>query len=100
MSGMSNPAFWSAVAPSFRRILRTVRNTIVRRATERALSALDARALNDRALNDLAMSRGDILYLSRLAARALEEDAGDQPDCGMPQGDVFGLPCSCFAAAA
>ncbi len=80
MSGTSHPASWSAVAPFLRRSAQAVRNHIVRRAVDKALMALD-----DRVLEDLAISRGEIRYLSCLAARALaQSDCAGEPrldDC-------------------
>lgn len=71
MNGIAFPAFRSAVAPFFRRIVRAVRDIIVKRAVARALSAMD-----DRTLKDLAISRGEIHHLAHLAARAIAENDG------------------------
>jgi uncharacterized protein YjiS (DUF1127 family) len=71
MNGISNPALRSAVAPSFRRIVRTVRDIVVKRAVARALSAMD-----DNTLKDLGISRCEIRHLSDMAARTLAENEG------------------------
>lgn len=79
MNGTLDPAFRSAVAPFFRRIVRTVRDTVVKRAVARALSAMD-----DRTLAELGVGHSDVLYPSAMAARALAEtdDATVKRACG------------------
>jgi uncharacterized protein YjiS (DUF1127 family) len=76
MNGITHPAIRSAVAPYFRRILRAVRNLIVKRAIARAFASMD-----DATLCDLATARDQVSCLTNLVARALTDGESDSGRC-------------------